>query len=151
MRYVAHFHNWLLLIAAFGIIVAIIFWHPVPLMFALFFGLIGFSERKTGPNIVAAISAYDSGTPMDGEVTVSIRCWDTDTYYYALVREPNQPDWKYEFVPQGWKPDVQTYPAKIWRAVSGGPPVLAVVQSGILIPRDQPKVVVTPDETTNHA
>jgi hypothetical protein len=72
MGYAAHFHNWLLLIAALGIIAAIVFWHPVPLMFALFFGAIGLFERQAGPNIVVAISAYDAGEPTNGEVTVSM-------------------------------------------------------------------------------
>jgi len=113
----------------------------MPLMFALFFGAIGLLERQAGPNIVAAISAYDAGEPANGEVTVSLSCWDTDTHYHAVVREPNQPGWKYEFVPQGWKPAAQTYPARIWRDSSGDPPVLAVVENGILIPRYQPELV----------
>jgi len=141
MGYAAHFHNWLLFIAALGIIAAIVFWHPVPFMFALFFGAIGLLERQAGPNIVAAISAYDAGEPANGEVTVSLSCWDTDTHYHAVVREPNQPGWKYEFVPQGWKPAAQTYPARIWRDSSGDLPVLAVVENGILIPRYQPELV----------
>ncbi len=62
--YAAHFHNWLLLIATLGIIAAIVFGHPVPLMFALFFGAIGLFERHAGSNIVAAISAYDAGEPV---------------------------------------------------------------------------------------
>jgi hypothetical protein len=133
--YAAHFHLGLLWIAALGIVAAVVFWHPVPLMFALFFGLIGLAERQAGPNIVAAISAYDAEKPTVGSVVVSMQCWDMDWHYHAVVKEPNQPDWTYTFVPQGWQPAAQTYSAKIWRFASAGPPVLAVVEHGILIPR----------------
>ncbi len=136
--FAAHMHKWLLAGAAIGVIAAVVFWHPVPLMIAAFLGVIGFSERRAGPNILSAIAAYDSGTPTLGEVAVSITCWADDNHYHAIVRERDQPNWEYEFVPQGWKPAAQTYPARIWRTCSGQP-ALAVVEDGIMIPRYDPK------------
>jgi hypothetical protein len=58
----AHMHHWFLAGAALGVIVALVSWHPVPLMIAVFLGLVGLSEQWAGPNIVAARAAYDSGT-----------------------------------------------------------------------------------------
>ncbi len=138
--FAAHLHRWLLAGAALGVVSSIVFWHPVPLMFAAFLALVGFFERKAGPNIVAAISAYDDATPTRGEVAVTISCWDTDNHYHALLREPDHPDWEYDFVPQGWQPIARIYPARIWRASSNGQPVLAVVEDGLLIPRGPPNV-----------
>lgn len=127
--------------AALGVIVAIVLWHPVPLMLSAFLAIVGFSEQRAGPNIVAAISAYDSGTPRLGEATVSITCWSDDNHYQAIVREQDHPDWEYEFVPQDWQPAARSYPAKIWRAGNNKQPVLAVVEEGIMIPRYDPKPV----------
>lgn len=100
MGFAAHMHKWFLFGAALGVIAAIIFWHPVPLILSAFLAIVGFSEQRAGPNIVAAIAAYDLGTPTIGEATISITCWDTDNHYHAKVREPDHPDWEYEFVPQ---------------------------------------------------
>ncbi len=143
MGVAAHIHKWFLLGAALGVVAAIILWNPVPLMLSVFLGLIGLSEKRAGTNIVAAISAYDSGTPTLGEVTISITSFDVDdNHYHAIVCEPNHPDWEYEFVPQGWQPTAtRTYAAKIWRTGSRRQPVLAVVEEGIMIPRYEPKVV----------
>ncbi|HOE40535.1 MAG TPA: hypothetical protein PLB25_02710 [Rhodoferax sp.] len=140
MSFAAHMHHWLLAGAAMGVMLAVIFWHPIPLMIAAFLGLVGFSEQRAGPNIVAAIVAYDSGTPSNGEVAIAITCWDTDKHYHATVREPGHPNWKYEFVPQGWQPASRSCLAQIWRSGSDGSPVLAVVEQGILIPRHEPKL-----------
>jgi hypothetical protein len=139
--FAAHMHKWFLVGAALGVISAIVFWHPVPLMIAAFLAIVGFSEQRAGPNIVAAISAYDSGTPTPGEVTVTITCWDTDNHYHATLHEQGHPDWEYEFVPQGWQPAARSYPADIWRRGSKEQPVLAVVEEGIMIPRYDPKSV----------
>lgn len=141
MGFAVNLHKWLMFSAALGVIFAIVFWHPVPLMLSVFLAIVGFSEQRAGPNIVAAISAYDSGTPTLGEATVSITCWSDNNHYHAIVREQDYPDWEYEFVPQGWQPATRIYPAKIWRTGSNRQPVLAVVEEGIMIPRYDPKPV----------
>jgi len=139
--FAAQMHKWFLLGAAAGVVAAIAFWHPVPLMISFFLAAVGFSEQRAGPNIVAAIHAYDCDTPTLGEVSVSITCWSDDNHYHATVHEQGHPDWKYEFVPQSWQPVSRCYPAKIWRSQSRKQPVLAVVEDGILIPRYEPKPV----------
>jgi hypothetical protein len=133
------FHNWLLSSAIVLVILSICFRHPVPLMIAAFLGIVGLCERRAGPNIAAAIKAYDMRAPTLGEVSITISCWDTDNHYQALLREQNQPDWEYEFIPQGWQPFAGTYAAHIWRIDGDGPPALAAVDAGILIPRGNPR------------
>ena len=132
------FHLVLLAGAGIGVILAVVLWHPVPLMLAAFLGLVGFAEQRAGPNLAAAVAAYDTAAPVHGDVSVTITRWDTDNSYLATVCEPGQPTWQYEFIPQGWQPVAQTYPARIWRSGAGAPPVLAAVEEGILIPRGDP-------------
>ena len=139
--FVAHLRQWFLGGAVLGVITAIIFWHPVPLMIASFLGLIGLAEKRAGHNIVAALAAYDHGTSRVGEVSITITCWDMDNHYHAIAHEQSCPDWQYEFIPQGWQPSSGTYPARIWRDETSGRPVLATVEGGILIPRYDPKQV----------
>jgi hypothetical protein len=133
-----NFHHWLMAGASVLVILSILLWHPVPLMIAIFLGIVGIFERRVGPNIATAIKAYDSTSPTLGEVFITISCWDTDKHYHVMVREQGQPDWEYDFVPQGWEPDTGSYPARIWRTDIAGPPVLTAVESGILIPRNNP-------------
>jgi hypothetical protein len=133
-----YFHYGLLAGAAGLVILSIFLWHPVPLMIAIFLGIVGIFERRAGPNIADAIEAYDTNSPTFGEVSITISRWDTDKHYHAVVREHGQPDWEYEFVPQGWEPVVGSYAARIWRADIDGPPVLTAIESGILIPRGNP-------------
>lgn len=141
LRFAANMHRWFLAGAAMGVIAAIVFWHPVPLMISAFLAVVGYSEQRAGPNIVAAVRAYDFDSPARGEVSISITCWDTDNHYHATVHEQGHPDWVYEFVPQSWQPAARCYPARIWRSASEGRPVLAAVDDGILIPRYDPKPV----------
>ena len=137
--FAAKMHRWFLLGAAVGLVVAIVFWHPIPLMISFFLAIVGFSEQRAGPNIVAAIFAYDCDTPTLGEVSVSITSWSDNNHYHATVHEQGYPNWEYEFIPQRWLPVARRYPAKIWRSEGRKQPVLAVVEDGILIPRYDPK------------
>lgn len=135
-------HKWLLAAAVLGVVVAVVLWHPVPLMFSIFFGIVGLAETSAGPNIVAAVSAYNSGSASDGEVLITITCPDMDYRYHATVREPGHPDWVIEFIPQGWKPAEGQHQARIWRGRDQGAPLLAATGAGLLIPRYPPTPVV---------
>lgn len=150
MTFAPHMHKWFLAGAATGVIAAVVFWHPVPLMIAAFLGIVGLSEQRAGPNIVSAILAYDSDTATNGQVSVEITTWDTDNTYHATVSEAGQFDWKFEFIPQGWQPASRSYRARVWRTDSDGRPVLVVVEEGILIPRYDPKPIDSRDSNTNH-
>lgn len=137
----ARLHYCLLACAAIALALSVLFWHPVPLMIAIFLGIVGLAEHRAGPNIVAALHAYDSGKPTLGEVTVCITRWDTDSHYHATVREPGQSAWTYEFIPQGWQPRADDYAARIWRTAASGQPILVTVDDGIMIPRYDPQRV----------
>ncbi len=130
--------HWMLGSAAALALLSALIWNPIPLMVALFLGLVGIAERRAIPNILNALRAYESGVATLGEVTISTTCWDSDTHYHAIVQEPGRPDWTYEFIPQGWLPETGTYAAKIWRLAGREAPVIAATENGILIPRYQP-------------
>lgn len=137
--FAAHMHLWLLGGALIGFMAAWILWHPVPLMFALFFGLVGLSERHGGANIVAAIKAYDFDESTPGAASISVGTWDSSNTYHVTVRTSDHVDWVYEFIPQGWQPaDCVDVPAKIWQDKASGAPLLATVEGGIMIPRYPP-------------
>lgn len=144
--FAARMHLWFIGGAVLGLIAALVLWHPVPLMIAVFLGLVGLSERHCGANIVAAIMAYDSDTPSQGSIAISISAWDSSDTFHVTVRESEHPDWVYEFIPQGWKPKVCfDSPAKIWRAKNGSAPVSVIIEDGVMIPRYPAKLVSAND------
>jgi hypothetical protein len=131
--------KWILGTAAVCIIAAVLFWHPWPLMIGVFLGIAGLGEKRSGPNIVQAVLAYDCGTETHGEVSIAVDSSDAVSRYYATVREQGHPEWDYEFIPVSWKPANGIFPALIWRHDIGKHPVLTAVEDGILIPRSDPK------------
>ena len=137
----ARMHKWFLLVAALGVIASVLLWNPIPLMFSIFLAVVGFSEKQAGPNIVSAISAYDSDTPSKGIASITLTRWDMDNHYHVQLHEEGHPDWRYEFIPQGWQPTAGTYVARVWRAGVGNKPALSAVEEGIMIPRHEPKNV----------
>lgn len=132
-------HNWLMGTGALLAILSLATWSPIPLVCAVFFAIVGISERRAAPNLLNALAAYDTRPPSLGEVTITITRWDSDNHYHALVRERGHADWDYEFVPQGWSPATGSHAARIWRSEGTGAPALAVVDEGLLIPRYDPK------------
>lgn len=129
------FHWWLLGVAVVLLIVAAATWHPVPLMIALFLGVVGVAERQTGPNLESAVRAFDESEPSAGIASIRIAVGDTTDHYHAVLREEGRPDSGFEFMPQGWKPVEGSFPARIWRGENGAAPVLATIEGGVLIPR----------------
>ncbi len=79
------FHLWLICIALALVILSIVFWHPAPFMLAVFLGIVGFSEQQAGPNLEAAINAFDHTSPSIGQVSITITCWDTDDHFHTVV------------------------------------------------------------------
>lgn len=142
-----HLHHWMVGIAVILLILSLILWHPIPLMIAAFLGIIGLVERRAVPNILNALHAYDSTDPSAGTVTITITRWDTEDHYHALLRQAGQPDWAYDFIPQGWQPVAGSQLAQIWRLDMDGPPALCAVSEGILIPRNAPQKLDTDPRT----
>lgn len=142
-------HYWMVGTAVVLVIASAVLWNPVPLMIGAFIGLVGIGGRQTIPNILNALHAYESVPPATGTAAISITCWSDDNNYQVVLREAGQPDWGYEFIPQGWTPVEGTHAARIWR-LSGHPaPALAAVDDGVLIPRYDPKRVQA-EESNRH-
>lgn len=85
-----NFHNWFLVSAAVLVILSFFLWNHVPLMVAIFLGVVDISERNAGPNIVAAIDDYDTNKATQGKVVITISCSSDYDHYYALVQEIGQ-------------------------------------------------------------
>jgi hypothetical protein len=134
-----HLHHWMVGMAGLLALLSLMLWHPVPLMIAAFLGIIGLAERRAVPNILNALRAYDSTLPATGSVRITITRWDMDDHYHAILRQAGQPDWAYDFIPQGWQPEAGSHPAQVWRLDSDGPPALSAVSDGMLIPRHAPQ------------
>lgn len=77
----SNLHTWMIGIALLLVIISIVLWRPVPLMVAVFFGFVGLSERQAGPNVAAAIKAFDTKVPTHGMVSITITSWDIDDIY----------------------------------------------------------------------
>jgi hypothetical protein len=137
--FAARMHQWLLVGASGSALLAAILWNPAPLLIAAFLAVVALAERRAGPNLVAALRAYDTGAPEFGEVRITLSEGDSANHYHASVRGGAHPEWRYDFVPQGWQPAEGEHAARIWRAGPEGRPVLAVVEGGILIPRSLPR------------
>lgn len=131
-------HWWLIGLAAALGLVGLVLWHPVPLMIAAFLGVVGIAERQAGPNLDVTVRAFDEGAPSSGHASITIASGDTVDHYHVVLREEGRPDAAYEFIPQGWQPVEGIHPARIWRTESGGPPVLATIEKGVLVPRRKP-------------
>lgn len=113
-------HNWMIASAIVLVIVSAYFWNPIPLIIAIFLGVVGFAERHAGPNLAAAIKAYDTIKPALGEVSISVSSGDSQDHHHAVAIAYGQPDWSYEFVPQNWQPKAGRH-----AAVSGAHPMMA--------------------------
>ncbi len=144
LRFAAHLHHGMMGVALVGMLAALVFWHPVPLLLALFFGLVGISERTAGPNIVAALHAYDAETSMNGVVENSIHRRDGDDTFHARLSQPGNMDWTFQFIPQGWCPTAGIHEARAWRHAENGRPLLVTTKVGVLIPRYTPEPASTP-------
>lgn len=129
------FHWWLIGLSVVLLIVAAVMWHPVPLMIALFMGVVGVAERQAGPNLDRAVRAFDEGEPSSGFASITIVGGDTTDHHHAILRQEGRPDSAFEFMPQGWEPVEGSFPARIWRGGDGDAPVLATIEGGVLIPR----------------
>jgi hypothetical protein len=137
--FAAQMHKGFLLGAALGVMASLLFWNPIPLMFSIFLAVVGLSEKQAGPNIVAAISAYDSEAPSLASASITVTCWDMDNHYHVKLHEEGHPDWSYEFIPQGWQPIAGLYVAKVWRRGLEKKPALSAVEGGIMVPRYDPQ------------
>jgi hypothetical protein len=136
-----HFHAYLFAGAILLVILSAVLWHPMPLMLAVFLGLVALGSRESGSLLQTAIQAYETAKPVASEVTVSIESDGDSDRYYATVVTAEESSWKFEFIPQGWNPAAGTHAALIWCLPSSTIPSLISVPEGIMIPRNKPKLL----------
>jgi hypothetical protein len=135
---IARFHYWLLAIAVLCAIAALLLWDPLPLLFTVFFCVVALSDRGAGRNIAAAVTAYDMGTPTPCEVVIELQEWSDVVTCHARIVKGETVAWTFAFIPQGWCPLAGRYAGRVWSKGSSGPPLLATIDGGVLIPRRDP-------------
>lgn len=121
--------------------------HPIPWIFAAFFGLVAVFERQAVPNISAALKAYDACEPVAGWAVVTVVRGDETDSYRAIVELPGRARWQFQFMPQGWTPAAGRFPARVWMPAGSDAPVMAALDAGVLIPRYCPEVLVPADRS----
>ncbi len=140
-------HYCMLALALILLVVAALYWHPMPLIVGLLVGAVGIAERNATPNILRALEAFQHQQAVAGRAVIRITRWDSsDTYSVTVVSDGHTP-WCYEFIPQFWKPVAGDALVSVWWQGESGPPVLAVTAEGAMIPRYLPR----PARTANTA
>jgi hypothetical protein len=103
--------------------------------------LIASSAHQTGPHIYAASEAIQSGSRVDGLVTIDIdRPLDTDRFYATVATEPGL-EWRFEFIAVGWSPVPGRFPATFYILQNVAWPALIEVQDQYIHPRYTPQKV----------
>jgi hypothetical protein len=93
------------------------------------------------PHIRRAIQGIDSNDRWEGRAEISIEESSETTYYKADVRIPQRGRWVFHFQPQGWTPEEAVLMVDC-RFISGVDwPVLLVADSGLISPREVPKIL----------
>jgi hypothetical protein len=73
-------------------------------------------------------------------VFIDITNWSDSDSYHAIVVSGCKLPWKFDFIPQGWKPTEGIIPAELVFIKQVGWPVLIITEAGIIFPRYTPKV-----------
>lgn len=133
-------YRWMIGISLVLVIFSIFLWNPIPLIFVAFLAIVAMSIRQSGTNLTEAIIAFDTCEPTTGLIQIIVERGDDSDIYHVVVCEENQPKWRYQFIPQHWKPIKGKYTAKIWRKGDRLPPTLVATEQGILIPRYNPEL-----------
>lgn len=117
---------------------------PIPWMLAAFTAVVALAVRQTGPHLLAARRALDTGVTMPGRIHIHVEHWsDTDHYHASTVGWPGG-DWRFEFIPQGWTPREGLHDVQCYRLDGVAWPALIATEDGLLFPRETPTRVVEP-------
>ncbi len=141
--YLRRFPDYLLVGAAILVVISVVYWHLLPFMLAVFLGLVALASRETVPLLQAAIQAYETVGPVDCQVTIAVKSDSDNDSYYVVAAHDRESEWRYEFIPQGWKPVAGVYAARMWTLPSDTAPNLIAVKEGVMIPRNKPKLLRT--------
>ena len=115
---------------------------PPYFMFMILPVLIAFSAHQTGPHIRTASRAIRSGSRNQGLVRIEIEpSPDSETFYAVVASEPSH-QWRFEFIPLGWKPVAGQMQATLYTLRGLGWPALIEVDGGVMYPRYEPTLVL---------
>jgi len=130
----------LLILAAVLLFAAAYFYRELMyLMIGIFVTLVTIALLKSTPHIRHAVRASRQGIPFAGTMEITIDGTDNTPSYTATTRDRYGHYWKFEFLPQGWKPAAGQTEAQLFSIADVGWPVLIRTEHGILYPRYTPK------------
>ena len=113
---------------------------PPYYMFAAFLGLLALASYQTAPHVRRAALAIDSSSRTNAIIEIAIDSWSDSQSFHAVVPISSTRTWKFEFIPQGWKPSAGTVEAEL-RFIPGVEwPTLLITKEGIIHPRYEPKL-----------
>jgi hypothetical protein len=128
------------LVLAFGLAVAgLITWHSAYFFLSVFVVGIAFLVRETRPHIRRAVQALDFGIRLSGTVQITLAQWTDSVSYHAINQGFLSNNWRFEFIPLGWRPQEGDYEATLFTVQGVEWPALVQVEQGILIPRSKPE------------
>lgn len=130
----------LTMLAAALLIGGLITWHPMFFMVAVFVAVTALSAWQTSPHIRNALKGFTDGKRVQGEIFIDITSWSDSDSHQAIVMSGCKLPWKFDFIPQGWKPVEGITTAELVFIKSVGWPVLIITEAGIIYPRYTPKI-----------
>ena len=113
--------------------------HPVLIMLLIFSVVVIVGARSSRQHLRNAAFSIARGTPMDGTAMISIETPLDDDRFYATINGQDNKSWKFEFIPQGWRPQAGTVSVTVYYLKGISWPTLMVGQDGIMIPRYKPE------------
>jgi hypothetical protein len=135
----------LLILAALLLFAAAYYYRELMyLMIGIFVTLVTIALLKSTPHIRHAVRASRQGIPFAGTLEIAIDDTDDMPSYTATTRDRYGHYWKFEFLPQGWKPAAGQTPAELFSIADIAWPVLIRTEHGILYPRYTPKRLEPP-------
>jgi hypothetical protein len=118
---------------------AIITKHPVFIMLSLFSIVVAAGSRRSTQNLKNAAFSIKHGKNMESTAMISIKAPIDDDRFYATI-DCQDKVWKFEFIPQGWKPQEGKVSVTVYYLEGIDWPTLLVGQEGIMVPRYNPEI-----------
>jgi hypothetical protein len=98
-------------------------------------------RRQAMPNRLKALRGLEAGSKVAGMVEIDILPSDDWKYYRATTTDRDGVRWVFPFEPSEWQPEEGNGPADLYFIAGTDWPVVAVTESGILVPGARPKRV----------
>lgn len=104
-------------------------------------GLFAVLAFQSGPYPAYAARAIQSGRRIRQAAKISVEVLFEQNRYYVTTQDLEKREWKFEFVPRGWRPAPGETPVEAYHLDGLPCPALLVAKHGIMIPRFKPKPV----------